>query len=76
MLKHVEKEESNVSEEGVFGLSVAEKFIGLVLIIIGGLATYYTFTCSKALGAFTGFFGFLSIILLVLGLFLIIAKGE
>jgi len=62
-----------MSEEGGFGLSVAEKFI---LLIIGGLATYYTFNSSEALGAFTGFFGFLSMILLVLGLFLIIAKGE
>jgi hypothetical protein len=65
-----------MSEEGGFGLAVAEKFFGLILLIVGGLATYHTFTSSKALGAFTGFFGFLSIILLVLGLFLLIAKGE
>lgn len=65
-----------MSEEGVFGLSIAEKFFGLILLIIGGLATYYTFTSSKALGTFTGFFGFLSIVLVVLGLFLMIAKGE
>jgi hypothetical protein len=65
-----------MSEEGVFGLSIAEKFFGLILLIIGGLATYYTFTSSNALGAFTGFFGFLSIVLVALGLFLMIAKGE
>jgi len=65
-----------MSEEGGFGLTVAEKFFGLLLLIIGALAAYYTFTSSQALGAFTGFFGFLSLLLLVLGLFLIIAKGE
>jgi hypothetical protein len=65
-----------MSEEGGFGLTVAEKFFGLLLLIIGVLATYYTFTSSQTLGAFTGFFGFLSLLLLALGLFLIIAKAE
>jgi len=65
-----------MSEEGGFGLALAEKFFGLILIIVGSLATYYTFTSSNALEAFTGFFGFLSIVLLALGIFLIIAKTE
>lgn len=65
-----------MSEEGGFGLTVAEKFFGLILIIIGALATYYTFTSTQALGAYTGFFGFLSIVLLAIGLILIIAKTE
>jgi hypothetical protein len=43
---------------------------------MGALAMYYTFTSSNTLEAFTGFFGFLSAILIVLGLFLIIAKTE
>ncbi|MEM3641030.1 MAG: hypothetical protein QXH37_03815 [Candidatus Bathyarchaeia archaeon] len=65
-----------MSEEGGFGLTVAEKFFGLLLLIVGVLATYYTFTSSQTLGTFTGFFGFLSLLLLALGLFLIIAKTE
>ena len=65
-----------MSEEGSFGLTVAEKFFGLMLLIIGVLAAYYTFISSQALGAYTGFFGFLGIVLLVLGLILIIAKIE
>lgn len=65
-----------MSEEGGFGLILAEKFFGLVLVIIGVLALYYTFISSNALEAFTGFFGFLSVILMGLGLFLIIAKIE
>jgi hypothetical protein len=65
-----------MSEESGFGITVAEKFFGLILLIVGALATYYTFTSNQSLGTFTGFFGFLSIILFALGLFLIIAKTE
>ena len=65
-----------MSEEGGFGITLAEKFFGLIIIIIGAMATYYTFTSTSALGDFTGFFGFLSIFLLALGVFLIIAKTE
>jgi preprotein translocase subunit SecY len=65
-----------MSEEGSTGITVAEKFFGLLLVIIGALAVYYTFEASQALVAFTGFFAFLSIILLVLGILLIIAKPE
>ena len=65
-----------MSEEGGFGITLAEKFFGLIIIIIGALATYYTFTSTSALGDFTGFFGFLSIFLLALGVFLVIAKTE
>ena len=64
------------SEEGGFGLTAAEKFFGLLLLIIGALATYYTFTSAQTLGGFTGLFGFLGIVLLLLGLALMIAKTE
>jgi hypothetical protein len=65
-----------MSAEGSFGITMAEKFFGLLLIIIGALATYYTFTSASALEGFTGFFGFLSIILLVLGIILVTANTE
>jgi len=65
-----------MSEEGGFGIAAAEKFFGLLLLIVGALATYFTFTSSQALGAYTGLFGVLSLILLALGLFLLIAKTE
>jgi len=63
-------------EEGGFGITLAEKFFGLIIIIIGAMTTYYTFTSTSALGDFTGFFGVLSIFLLALGVFLVIAKTE
>jgi len=65
-----------MSEEGGFGLTIAEKFFGLILVIVGALATYYTFASPQTLSGYTGFFGFLSIVLLALGVFLIIAKTE
>jgi hypothetical protein len=65
-----------MSEEGGFGVALAERFFGFLLVIIGGLAMYYTFTSTEALEAFTWFFGFLSMILVALGLILITAKTE
>ncbi|MEM2994466.1 MAG: hypothetical protein QXI91_00405 [Candidatus Bathyarchaeia archaeon] len=63
-------------EEGGFAITLAEKFFGFILLIVGALATYYTFTSTQALGNYTAFFGFLSVILLALGLFMLIAKTE
>jgi len=65
-----------MSEEGSFGLNFAEKFLGLLILIAGCLATFYTFTSASALSNFTDFFGFLSIVLILLGLILLIAKTE
>jgi hypothetical protein len=66
-----------MSEEGGgFGITAAEKFFGLILIVMGITTTYYTFTSTSALSYYVGFFGFLSIFLIVLGVFMIIAKTE
>ncbi|MFW6117216.1 MAG: hypothetical protein ACOC6G_01355 [Thermoproteota archaeon] len=66
-----------MSSEGIeFGLVLAEKFFGLILLVLGALFTYYTFTSTRALGNFTGFFGVLSILFLGIGVILIIAKTE
>jgi len=70
------REAKDVSEEGGFGITAAEKFFGLILVIVGILAAYFTFTSSDVLSVYTGFFGFLGIVLLALGIFLIIAKAE
>jgi len=65
-----------MSEEGSTGITIAEKFFGLLLAVIGAFSLYYTLTASSALLTFTGFFAFLSIILLALGILLLIAKPE
>ena len=65
-----------MSEEGSFGLGMAEKFFGLIILVVGVLTLYNTLTSAAALGSFTGFFGFLSVVLVILGLVLMTAKLE
>jgi hypothetical protein len=57
-----------------FWLSLAEKFFGLLLTIIGALFLYFTLTSTTALGAFTGLFSFLSVVVLLIGLFLLLVR--
>ena len=63
-----------MSEGDTFWLSLAEKFFGLLLTIIGALFLYFTLSSAAALGDFTGFFGFLSIVVLLIGLFLLLVR--
>lgn len=65
-----------MSEEGAFGITLAEKFFGLLLILIGALAMYFTLTSTQALGVFTGLFVFLSVVPLALGILILIARIE
>ena len=65
-----------MSEEGdTFWVSLAEKFIGVLLVIIGAIMLYYTAT-SSGLGGFSLFFGVLSVIMLIIGLFLLLVKAP
>jgi hypothetical protein len=63
-----------MSEGSTFWLSLAEKFFGLLLTIIGALFLYFTVTSTTVLGVFTGLFGFLSIVVLIIGLFLLLVR--
>ena len=63
-----------MSEEDTFWLSLAEKFFGLILTIVGALFLYFTVTTTTILGVFTGFFGFLSIVVLLVGLYLLLVR--
>ena len=65
-----------MSEEGSFGIKLVEIFFGLILLTIGALALYYVATSIEAFGSFAGFFGFLNVILIALGLLMITAKTE
>jgi hypothetical protein len=65
-----------MSEEGGFGLGFAEKFFGLLILIIGSLAMYFVSTSLSAMGGFAGFFVFLNLILIALGFVLLTAKTE
>ena len=63
-----------MSEGDTFWLSLAEKFFGLLLAIIGALFIYFTLTSTATLGVFTGLFSFLSIVVLLIGIFLLIVR--
>lgn len=63
-----------MSEDVTFWVTLAEKFVGLLLTIVGALLLYFTVTSTAALGVFTGFFGFLGIIILVIGVFLLLVR--
>jgi hypothetical protein len=65
-----------MSEEGSFGISIAEKFFGLIIFVVGLVALYYTLTSATALLMFTGFFTFLCLVLVALGLVMMITKTE
>ncbi len=69
------REELDMSEEGdTFWVSLAERLFGLLLIVIGGVLLYYTATSTSVLGGFSAFFGFLSVILVLLGIFMFFVK--
>ncbi len=63
-----------MSEEGdTFWVSLTERIFGLLLIVIGAVMLYYTAT-SPELGPFGVLFGALSVILVLLGIFLLVVK--
>lgn len=69
--------ETRMSEEGdTFWASLAEKFFGLIVIVIGGILLWLTATStgSTELGQFSLFFGVVSVILLAIGLFMLLVK--
>ena len=65
-----------MSEEDTFWISLGQRFFGLILLIIGIILIYFTVTSLSELAAFAGLFGFLSIVILVIGIVLLIAKPR
>lgn len=57
-------------------LTAALRFFGFILVIIGVVFAYFTFTSSDVLSIYTGLFVFLSVVLAVIGLLMVIAKME
>jgi predicted phage tail protein len=69
-----------MSKQAPTGLTVAEKFFGLLTIIIGALLVYFTYTNPPEIGGQAANFSFVFIIagiaLVAFGLFLLLAKTE
>ncbi|NLB75811.1 MAG: hypothetical protein GX799_05010, partial [Crenarchaeota archaeon] len=59
-----------MSEGDTFWVSFAERIFGLILIIIGAILFYLTVTTE--IGGFTLLFSVLSIILVIIGIFLLV----
>jgi hypothetical protein len=65
-----------MSEEDTFWISLGQRFFGLLLVIIAIIMIYFTVTSIAELAAFSAFFGFLSAVLLVIGIALLIARSP
>jgi hypothetical protein len=55
-----------------YWVSLAEKFFGFLLLVIGAIMIYYTATTS--LGQVTWIFWVLDVVLVAVGLFLVLAR--
>ena len=65
-----------MSEDGSFGAIFIEKLVGVIILLIGIVTAVYTLTSQDVLKSYVGLFTLLSVILVLLGLFLILAKTE
>ena len=73
-VKQYPKDGNGVSEVGSFWITIAEKIIGIILIIISITMLYFTATSVSTLSLFTGFFAFLGIVVLASGVLLLVVK--
>ena len=66
-----------MSDEGAsYWLKLAEKVVGLILLILGSLIIYITVISTDNLGVFSWLFGALSVVLLIVAVFILIAKSS
>jgi Ni,Fe-hydrogenase I cytochrome b subunit len=64
-----------MSEEGYsYWVSLAEKFVGILLIIVSGLMLYFTATSTDSLGVYSWIFAFLGVVVLIIGIFLLLVR--
>jgi hypothetical protein len=64
-----------MSESNSYWITLAEKIIGIALIIISGLMLYYTATTS-ALREFDVIFIVLGVVILIVGIFLLLVRPQ
>jgi len=67
-----------MSEEKPIGLAIAEKFFGLLLVLIGAVTAYITYSNPPGgvVAPFSGIFIAGGFALIAIGVFLILAKAE
>jgi len=69
-----------MSKQAPTGLTVAEKFLGLLTIVVGALLVYFTYTSPPVSGGQVANYSFIFIIaglvLVAFGIFLLLATAE
>ena len=67
-----------MSEEKPIGLTVAEKFFGLLVLLIGAITVYVTYNNPPGgiIAPFSSIFIASGIVLIAIGIFLVLAKTE
>jgi len=65
-----------MSEADSYWVTLAEKIVGIVLIIISGLMIYYTATSTDTLGESSWIFGVLGAVVLIVGILLLLVRPE
>ncbi len=63
-----------MSEGDTYWVTLAEKLVGVILIILSGLMLYFTATSTDTLGAFAWIFAVLGVIVLIIGIFLLLVR--
>lgn len=64
-----------MAEEPV-GLTIAEKFFGLLIILVGAIIFYMTYTNIESVGPYPIIFLGVGSALMALGILLVIARAE
>jgi len=65
-----------MSQKRPLGLTVAEKFFGLIIILIGVFTVNITYSNIRSIKSFIGIFIIIGIVLMALGFFLVLTKAE
>jgi VIT1/CCC1 family predicted Fe2+/Mn2+ transporter len=66
-----------MSEDVPVGLTVAEKLVGLILIIIGAIVSFYSMNPPAGdISKFSGMFTAAGLVIAAIGIFLVITKTE
>jgi hypothetical protein len=64
--------------EAPIGLTIAEKFFGLLIILLGIIISYVTYSNPPegVVSQFSGFFTLTGFVLIAVGIFLVLSKSE
>lgn len=65
-----------MSEEAPAGLTIIEKFFGLLLVVLGVIVFYYALQTPRLVGIGFIFFPVFGVFLIALGIFLVLSKAE